>query len=305
MDFHSKASASKATLPLIIIVLLAATLVAELLNVKLAAFAAGALITAYFVELLNVRYSLVKGFARLASGCFLLLSMTAAGAASTITGAATALLLTLAFVVLFRAYRQRRAPGAFFLAFLLIGVISLRFVQILYFVPFFWLMSMLWLQAPSLRNTAAMLLGLLLPYWLLLAVALYAGRGAKLWRAIAEIGYFRPPCEGLFEPRLLVPTVVIAFFDIVTIVHFRFFSRGESIKNRMLFNTIHATGVLALAFVIVQPLYAYCLLPIAVLCTSLSLAHFLAFARGKAASVLFILLLLTALAGTVAAIWIR
>ncbi|MCD8305272.1 MAG: hypothetical protein LUC49_01215 [Prevotella sp.] len=302
MEFHRKASASKATLPLIIIVFVAAAVCAEALQVRLAVFAAGMLVTAYFVELTGVRYSLVKGFARLPSCCFLLLCMAEMPLA-TIDGALTVLLVTLALIVLFRAYREQAAPGTFFLAFLLIGIVSLRFVQILFFAPLWWLMAMTWLQAPSLRNTLATVFGLLLPYWILLAAAFYFGQTEQLWQHFAELGIFTPPCDGLFEYRLLIPTAVIAFFDIVAIAHFRFYNRGQSIQNTMFFNIIHATSLLALAFAIVQPAHAACALPIAVLCTSFSTAHFFAFARGKAATVLFILLIIAALAGIVLAIW--
>ncbi|MCD7713319.1 MAG: hypothetical protein LUI08_00075 [Prevotella sp.] len=302
MEFHRKASASKATLPLIIIVFVAAAVCAEALQVRLAVFAAGMLITAYFVELTGVRYSLVKGFARLPSCCFLLLCMAEMPLA-TIDGALTVLLVTLALIVLFRAYREQAAPGAFFLAFLLIGVASLRFVQILFFAPLWWLMAMTWLQAPSLRNTLATVFGLLLPYWILLAIAFYFGQVETLWLHIAAIATFTPVCEGLFDYRVPVPVAVIAFFNLVAIIRFRFYNRGQSIQNTMFFNIIHATSLLALAFAIVQPAHASCALPIALLCTSFSTAHFFAFARGKAATVLFILLIIAALAGMVLAIW--
>ncbi|MCD8282298.1 MAG: hypothetical protein LUC22_03480 [Prevotella sp.] len=313
MYFSNKAARAKATLPITIVFVIAVALAAEMTHGGALLPAICTLIAAYLLELLGVRYSLMQGFTRLILCCFLLMSVCAGGLLSSPIDAAMSVLFVVWLLIIFRAYQRRDAPAVFFLAYICIGVISLRFVQILFYVPFLWLMSVLWLQAPGARNATGMVLGLLLPYWFWLALALYVETGAVAeghWlypllsfagydfagiggmaRHFCGLGSFAPALEGILEPQLLAVTIFVTLFNICGIVRFRYFSHDESIRNRMQHLVINAAGILALVFLVLQPEHKELLLRIIIICSSVSAAHYFAFSRSKAANALFFLFL--------------
>ena len=69
------------------------------------------------------------------------------------------------YYLLFGAYQQPQAIQPMFHAFLCIGIGSLFFPQILYFVPFYLWYSSLHLHALTWRTFWAAMTGILLPYW--------------------------------------------------------------------------------------------------------------------------------------------
>ena len=74
------------------------------------------------------------------------------------------LCMILFYYIMFRCYMLRRsAPFAFF-GYLMIGVISTFFVQILFFVPFLWILTATNLRTLHVKSFIASCLGLITPY---------------------------------------------------------------------------------------------------------------------------------------------
>ena len=77
------------------------------------------------------------------------------------------------YLFLFSAYQDNRAMGRVFYAFLMLGIASTMFVQILFFVPLVWVLLCTNLMVRSFRAFVSSLFGLLVPYWFMVAYYLY------------------------------------------------------------------------------------------------------------------------------------
>ncbi len=318
---NNKAAASKAALPVSIAYVIAAGLLYGMTEIRAALPVFAILIAGFLLEALNVRYSLMRGFTRMISCCYMLFSIASVhvprsgdmaeitdmqgvfrffiGENTIFVGMIMLLLFVFYLFFVFQAYQRRQAPALFFFAYVFIGIISLRFVHMLYFVPFLWMMTVIWLQAPSVRNTAAMFMGLLLPYWFWLAWLLYTGNPAVLINHFPALASFEPLCNGILEPHLLVSCAVLTLFHVCGMMRFWYFSYNENIRNRMQHLMIYAVGILALVFLVLQPQHANFLLPLVILGVSVSSAHYFTFSKSKLASVLFVIFIVVVLSATV------
>ncbi len=314
MYLHEKVSLSRAALPAAVVFAVLSGLLAKMTGAGSVLAVVAVLACGFLVETLNVRHTLMRGFTRMTSCCFILFSTAVLRVPAVISGGVFlpdgasfpplgGILLLVPFIlyllVIFYAYQQRQAPVTVFFAYVFIGVISIWFVRVLYFVPFLWLMTSGWLQAASLRNTAAMLLGLLFPYWFWAGHVLHTGDFASLPAHFSALAAFGPLCRGVFCPRLFSSLLLLTFFNLCGSVHFWHYSYNESIKNRMLHLFVTTTGMLSTVFVVLQPQHAPYLLPPIILSASVATAHYFAFSSSRAATWIFLFFSLAVVSGTV------
>lgn len=71
-------------------------------------------------------------------------------------------------LILLPSYQDRRAPGTVYFAFIMLGVMSVYFIQVLCYLPFLWLAMRSKLMNLGYRSFFASLLGILTPYWFIL-----------------------------------------------------------------------------------------------------------------------------------------
>ena len=128
--------------------------------------------TLLMVEL-NNRNSLMRTYSRMVSCSFLvLISVTSLPKPSLHANVVT--LCFIAFTLLiWNCYQDRLSTGRTFYAFACLGIASMEFVQILYYLPILWAMMMFFTNSFSLRNSAASVMGIIAPYWLAAGFFLY------------------------------------------------------------------------------------------------------------------------------------
>lgn len=303
MYFHNKAAVSKATLYAAVGFVAAVAAVGEMCGLRIAVLCVGILLSAFLAELLCVRHTLTEGFTRMPECLFILLNIAVVGLLPSLADTIVLLLEILFFLFCFNAYHNRCAPGQLYFAWLFVGALSTQCVQLFFLMPFLWLMTVTWLQAWSKRNTAAMFFGLLTPYWVWLALAMYRGEPMVLVRHFAGIAVFRPLCEGVFAPQLLVTIVALTLYNVVGILYFRYHTAGIIIRTRMFHSVLHAVGLLATVFLILQPQHVRYLLGFILLAVSVSSAHYFARSKTRFARFMFFALLVLILCGTVVSLW--
>ena len=127
-------------------------------------FAFTILSTLLMVEL-NNHNSLMRTYSRMVSCSFLVfITMTSLPAPSFKASIVT--MCSIAFyLIIWNSYQDRRAAGWTFYAFFCVGLASLVFIQVGYFLPFLWLMMMVFTNSFSIRNFFASIIGLIMPYW--------------------------------------------------------------------------------------------------------------------------------------------
>lgn len=116
---------------------------------------------------------------------------------SSVPVVATSLLVQLlyiaSFVLLLKTYQDNQSQGTVFYAFASLGLASLFFVQIMFFVPVMWLLMGRNMMALTPRMAAASLLGLALPYWFALTYFVLTADLSPLTQHLAALGHMQPP----------------------------------------------------------------------------------------------------------------
>ncbi len=265
--------------------------------------ALGLLLAAYLMMVLNNSYSLIRVYSRLVSCSFLALSTAASFLLPSADGMIQQLLFIVSLLLLFQTYQNQRGMGYVFYAFMTISVISIGFVQILYFVPLLWALLAFRLQAPSLRNFLASVLGLLLPYWFWFAYALWYQETTVLGSHLASLGRFEPLFGGLTEPHLLSTIILFGTIGAVSSVNFIRTSFNDSIKTRMLHYMLMSISLGSLVLLLLQPQHADQLLRMMIICSSPAIAHYFTFSKSRLTAIFFILSMMAILGLTIYNSW--
>lgn len=89
-------------------------------------------VAAYLTLLINNVHVLLRIYSRMVSCSFIGLTCCACFLFPSLPGAVTQLCMTAFLLIIFICYQDRQSPGITFYAFLLIGIASLTFVNILF-----------------------------------------------------------------------------------------------------------------------------------------------------------------------------
>ena len=251
-------------------------------------FAFTILSTLLMVEL-NNHNSLMRTYSRMVSCSFLVfITMTSLPApsfkASIVTMCSIAFYLTI-----WNSYQDRRAAGWTFYAFFCVGLASMVFIQVGYFLPFLWLMMMVFTNSFSIRNFFASIIGLIMPYWFSAGYFAYTNNIDGLISHFAEfINY-----HDLFDYSQVTDHEVVNLLFLIILstlgsIHFLHTSYADKIRTRMIYNSFILINYVSLAFIILQPQHIKELSSIMIVNTAPLTAHFITYTRGKLANIVFI-----------------
>ena len=149
-------------------------------------------VSTYLMMELNNSNALIRIYSRMVSCSFLALTTTATFLFPSLREALVQLCLITFYTIIFHTYQDKEAPGLTFYAFLCLGIASVLFVQVLFFVPFLWLLIGFKMMAFSFRMFCASLIGLLTPYWFLAPMSLFTGHFDAFVAHFIGIAQFRP-----------------------------------------------------------------------------------------------------------------
>ena len=251
-------------------------------------FAFTILSTLLMVEL-NNHNSLMRTYSRMVSCSFLVfITMT-----SLPTPSFKASIVTMCFIafylIIWNSYQDRRAAGWIFYAFFCVGLASLVFIQVGYFLPFLWLMMMVFTNSFSIRNFFASIIGLIMPYWFSAGYFAYTNNINGLISHFAEfINY-----QDLFDYSQVTDHEVVNLLFLIILstlgsIHFLHTSYADKIRTRMIYNSFILINYVSLAFIILQPQHIKELGSIMIVNTAPLSAHFITYTKGKLANIVFI-----------------
>ncbi len=283
-----------------IVVWLLAGAVGEMWWAQFAMYAASTLL----MVVLNNRNSLIRIYSRMVSCSFIVATCAATFLLGSVRSGAVQLLFILFYLSLLRSYQDKRAPGIVFYSFACIGVASLFFVQVLYFVPFLWVLMATNLMAFSTRMFVASLLGIALPYWLFGGYYLYTADMDAIVAHFAQLGEFRMVADwAAVDVHRIVTAAVMAVLSVVGIVHYMRSSYLDKIRTRMIFEMFITVDILAMLFLVLQPQHYDVLLPLVTVNTSCLFAHFIALTRTRLTNAAFLVVCMLMLALTAYNLW--
>ena len=267
---------------------------------QLACFA----LSAYFIVLLNNANALIRIYSRMVSCSFLVLSCMACFLFDSFKGGATQLCYIVSNVLLFHCYRDEKATGWMFYASICLGLASTLWVQILYFVPFIWVLTVTELSALNHKTLAASLLGLLTPYWLGAGWFVYQQRTADLVDHFAALAQWEPLCDYSHVTWQQVLVFAMTVVLLVTgIVHFWRRSYNDKIRTRQLYTFFMVMALLAIVLLVLQPQHYDVLMRLLIINTAPFAAHFVALTYTKLTNIAFCVIVGLCLLITAYCLW--
>lgn len=279
---QNKVAESRLALPTTIayavVVWLLAGLVQDALWLQFGYFALAALL---MVELNNIN-ALIRIYSRMVSCSFLAMLCMLCFLFPSTSGAIMAPLVIGSMVSLFAGYQDKLAAKPSYYAFLLIGLASLAFVQILFFVPLIWLLMAFLLQCFSWRTWIASILGLLTPYWFGSCWWAWQQDFTFVFNHFMALGDFARPLDfSLLTVPQIVSLAVVMLFAVIGIVHYLRKYHDDKIRIRLIYGVFIWTNLTAALFLVLQPQHYDCLMRMMVINTAPLIGHFLALTRTR------------------------
>lgn len=239
---------------------------------------------------LNNSNALIRIYSRMVSCSFIVMTCAQTFLFSSLRSAGVGLAFILFYLSLLRSYQDKRAPGIVFYSFACLGIASVFFVQILYFVPVLWILMSTNLMAMTHRMFWASILGIILPYWFAAGYYAYTGTLGDLADHFAQLWQFEPLLQYAAADIHTITTFgIISLLSVIGIIHYMRKSYLDKIRTRMIFEMFITIDILAYIFVILQPQHFECLMPVITVNTSCLFAHFIALTKTRTTNIFFIL----------------
>ena len=245
-------------------------------------------VSVYLLIELSNGNALMRMRSRMVSCTFLVLSSISIAWFHSFSCGLLTLCLIGTLLLLFHSYRSPTASGATYYAFLLLGIASMGFMQLLYFIPLFWVLMAFELQMLSWLTWRSSVLGLLTPYWLCVPWFVLRQENELMMSRLSNLFHL----ENTFDlSQLNVGQMVVLLFIvgliIMGIAHFWRYNYQEKIRNRQLYGFFFYLSLASLFFLLMQPQHFDPLLRIIVVCASPLTAHFFIHTRTKVTNALF------------------
>lgn len=263
------------------------------------------ILSTYLMMELNNINVLIRIFSRMVSCSFLVLTAMSAMVFNDIQGGIVQLCMISFYMAFFQTYQDKTSPGWVFYAFFCLGLASLMFIQIVFFVPFLWIMLWRNMMALSWRNFWASIIGLIAPYWFVGAYCVISHQTDLFIGHFLSVAKFQP----LFvyehiDEHLIVTLGFILLLGITGSIHFLRNSFFDKIRTRLIYYVFMTMLFLSVIFIVLQPMHAQVLLRIMTISSSILIAHFIALTRTRLTNIAVILFMILALIITVYNLWI-
>lgn len=266
----------------------------------------GLLIVSSFLMMeLNNSNALIRIYSRMVSCSFLVLSVMSHFLFTDVECGIVEACFVAFYLFLFGAYQNKRSVGRVFYAFVMLGVASTMFVQILYFVPVIWIMLYTNIMVGNLRSILASVLGLFVPYWFVITYCIYFDRLDFVGSHFLSLVQFGALDLWLSMPFSQLLTIVfVIVLSIVGMIHFRLNNYKDKIRTRMLFEFFSVMAIFTIIFMILQPHQLHYLLALLIVSTSPMIGHYIALTHTLFTNISFYVILFVSLVLTVCNIWL-
>lgn len=302
--FQNKISGSRFLLATVATITVTVWLAAGMLNAGTLLNLALTAVTAYFLVELDTRNSIIRIYSRMIPSSFLVLT-TMTGAFVCDSYVYMALLWTFFLNSLFASYQDKNAAIKIFYAFLFIGLSSIIFVQALFFIPLIWFVMLNNIMSMGRRTLAASIMGILLPYWFIGGYLLLQGDlsfFATHFSKIAQLG--TPFAFDSLSLSNIITFGILVLLSFIGIVHYMRNSNKDKIRTRMFLETIIATDIFVMLFMVLQPCFYNELIAVQAITTSVLISHYIVLTNTKLTNRSVYLIIGIVIADTIYNLWI-
>lgn len=263
-----------------------------------------ACIATLFMAELNNANSLIRIYSRMVSCSFIALLTMAPMLFSSLQTSVVTLCAVGFFTSLFRCYQDAQSPGWVFYSFVCLGLASIVWVQVLFFLPILWIVMATPLFCLSVRTFVASLLGIIMPYWFMLGYCVVMADIEMFVRHFVALAQFSPLCD--LSGHTLMDAILLGFVVLCALigsVHFFATDYNDKIRTRMLYRVFIIVDVAALVFVVLQPQHFAPLWGIMVVTTAPLIGHFIALTKGRISATTTYVLMAAVVAITAYNLW--
>lgn len=279
---QNKVAESRLTLPVTTVVATVVWLLAGLVRGELVTQFVCFAITTYLMVELNNSNALIRIYSRMVSCSFILLSCTACFTFRSEAEGIAELCAVASYITLFHTYQDRRSPGWTFYAFLCVGLASMVYVHILYYVPILWLLMLSRLGSISWRTFFASLLGVITPYWFASLYFLYTRDFTVASEHFAELGRFGALSDfSVLNQSQVLSLALVFILAVMGMVHYMRTSYNDKIRIRMFYGCFIVSDIITMTFLVLQPQHFDLLIRLMIINTSPLIAHFVALTKTK------------------------
>lgn len=258
-----------------------------------------AIATLLMAELNNYN-ALIRIYSRMVSSIFLVFVTVTAYPFASVAYAVSTLCVVLFYTAAFHCYQDRQLMGWCYYAFVAIGVHSLFFPHVLYFLPLLWVLMLTKLLSMSLRMFCASILGILTPYWFMLLYVVWQQDYDAVINHFAALGTFTMPGDplALLTPLQITNAALVLLCAAIGIIHYLRKRQQDRIRTQLLYEIFIYVDVFAIAVLLLQFQLYDMLLPIIIVNTAPLIAHFVALTETKWTNLMTKALMLLALLTT-------
>ena len=261
-------------------------------------------ITTYLMVELNNINALIRIFSRMVSSTFLALLCSACFIFPALPETIMLTCMTAFILLLFLTYQDKESAGLTYYAFLFLGVGSIAYIHVLFFLPLIWLLMMTHTMSLSWRTWMASLLGLLTPYWFYIPWIIYQRDYSAITNHFMALTVFEEPFNlyGITDSQKATLGLVI-LLAIIGTTHYIRKSYLDKIRIRMFYGFFIFMDLAALLFLLLQPQHFNAMLLLMIVNTSPLVAHFAALSSTKLTNITFMVLSAASLLLTAYNIW--
>jgi hypothetical protein len=237
---------------------------------------------------------------------FIILTTAASFLFTSMQGSILQLCIIAFYLLYFHSYQNKNSMAWIFYAFFCISLGSMVFVQILFFVPAVWILTIINMRAMSMRTFLASIFGLMAPYWFALAYLAIIGDITPIVTHFAALTKFQPLSldNKLLSEHQIVTLAFVLILAVTGIIHYLRTSYNDKIRVRMLFEIFIVIDLLTIIFMVLQPQHYDILLRLLIINTSPLIAHYVTLTHTWMTNLSFILILVAALLLSAYNLWI-
>lgn len=246
-------------------------------------------IIGYILIGLNNTFAIIRMRASVQTAIYLLLVSACPSMHILHAGDLTAIIFLIALYFLFRSYQRSRPTGYLFYTFVFIGIGSLLFPQLTFFVPIFWIGAYSF-QSLHTKSFFASIIGWCLPYWFLLGYAYISGQMEVFYQPFLELTNFRP-VRFDFQPWELATAGYLLLLYIASSSHCLIAGYEDKIRTRSYLHFLIFLNFCIFVYIGLQPALYPHLLSLLLIGTSILTGHLFALTGSRASNIFFIIML--------------
>ena len=245
-------------------------------------------LAAFLMMELNTIHALIRIYSRMVSCMFVMLLCMVCFLFSSIPGAITQVCIIAATILLFNSYQDKTAAGWTYYSFLMMGIASLSFIHILYYLPVLWFVMLFQLQSLSWRTWLASLFGITTPYWFWSCWLIWQADFTPLLDHFQPLSDFSISFGGsIFNAHQLITLIFVVVMAVVGSIHFIRKHHDDKIRIRLFYGGFMWMALITTIFLFLQPQHYDVLIRILIINTAPMLGHFMALTHTRQTNIAF------------------